>query len=122
MNLPLLVVAYLATMRYVPESKDPDATGHFDWLGSIVIVLAVGGLAFGTIRGQQHGWGDPVAIASLVVGAVAAIAFPFMMVQRAESARVAAAVPFAQLHRDEPLDAGDLRGAVRLAHLPGACS
>ncbi len=81
-NLPLLAVAYLATSRYVPESRDPDASGHFDWLGSFVIVLAVGGLAFGTIRGQQQGWGEPIAIGSLVVGAVAAIAFPFMMLHR----------------------------------------
>ena len=65
-NLPVLVVAYLATIRYVPESRDPDATGHFDWLGSIVIVLAVGGLAFGTIRGQQRGWTEPVVVTSLV--------------------------------------------------------
>jgi EmrB/QacA subfamily drug resistance transporter len=81
-NLPLLAIAYVATVRFVPESRDPDASGHFDWLGSIVIVLAVGGLAFGTIRGQQQGWGEPVAVASLVVGALAAIAFPFLMVKR----------------------------------------
>ena len=81
-NLPLLAIAYAATVRYVPESRDPDASGHFDWLGSVVIVLAVGGLAFGTIRGQQQGWGEPVAVGSLVVGAVAAVAFPFMMLRR----------------------------------------
>lgn len=81
-NLPLLAVAYLATIRYVPESRDPDASGHFDWLGSVVIVLAVGGLAFGTIRGQQQGWGEPLAIGSLVVGALAATAFPVMMLRR----------------------------------------
>lgn len=81
-NLPLLAVAYIATTRYVPESRDPDASGHFDWLGSFVIVLAVGGLAFGTIRGQQQGWGEPLAIGSLAVGALAAIAFPFMMLHR----------------------------------------
>jgi EmrB/QacA subfamily drug resistance transporter len=83
-NLPLLAVAYLATVRYVPESRDPDASGRFDWLGSAVIVLAVGGLAFGTIRGQQQGWGEPVAIGSLVVGGVAAIAFPFLMLRRSD--------------------------------------
>jgi EmrB/QacA subfamily drug resistance transporter len=81
-NLPLLAIAYVATVRYVPESRDPDASGHFDWLGSLVIVLAVGGLAFGTIRGQQRGWGDPVALTSLTVGAIAAVAFPFMMLRR----------------------------------------
>ncbi|HEY6566333.1 MAG TPA: MFS transporter [Actinomycetota bacterium] len=81
-NLPVLVIAYLATMRYVPESRDPDASGRFDWLGSIVIVLAVGGLAFGTIRGQQRGWTEPVVVVSLVVGTIAAVAFPFMMLRR----------------------------------------
>ena len=81
-NLPLLAIAYVATIRYVPESRDPNASGHFDWLGSVVIVLAVGGLAFGTIRGQQQGWGEPIAVGSLVVGAIAAIAFPFMMLRR----------------------------------------
>ena len=81
-NLPLLALAYFATVRFVPESSDPDASSHFDWLGSVVIVLAVGGLAFGTIRGQQRGWGEPIVIASLGVGAIAAIAFPFMMVRR----------------------------------------
>jgi EmrB/QacA subfamily drug resistance transporter len=82
-NLPFLAVALYATIRYVPESRDEDATGRFDWLGSAVVVLAVGGLAFGTIRGQQQGWGEPVAIASLVIGAIAAVAFPIMMVTRA---------------------------------------
>src|SRR4029079_4682045 len=100
-NLPLLVIAYLATVRYVPESKDPDATGHFDWLGSIVIRLAGGGVAggaiprqkralggpggvsaFGPSRGRQRGWGDRVALTSLFIGAVAAIAFPIMMLKR----------------------------------------
>ncbi len=81
-NLPFLAVALFATLRYVPESRDDDATGRFDWLGSIVIALAVGGLAFGTIRGQQQGWGEPVAIVSLAVGAVCAVAFPILMVTR----------------------------------------
>ena len=83
-NLPFLAIAYYATVRYVPESRDEEATGRFDWLGSIVIAVAVGGLAFGTIRGQQQGWGEPAAIVSLVLGAAAAIAFPFMMLHRSD--------------------------------------
>jgi EmrB/QacA subfamily drug resistance transporter len=81
-NLPFLLVAYLATVRYVPESRDEEATGRFDWLGSLVVAIAVGGLAFGTIRGQQQGWGEPVALVSLAVGAAAAVAFPFLMTRR----------------------------------------
>jgi EmrB/QacA subfamily drug resistance transporter len=81
-NLPFLLVAYVATVRYVPESRDENASGHFDWAGSLVVALAVGGLAFGTIRGQQSGWGSPEVVVSLAVGALAAIALPFMMTHR----------------------------------------
>jgi EmrB/QacA subfamily drug resistance transporter len=81
-NLPFLVLAYYATVRYVPESRDEESTGHFDWLGSAVIALAVGGLAFGTIRGQQTEWQGLAPFLSLAVGAIAAVAFPIMMVRR----------------------------------------
>jgi EmrB/QacA subfamily drug resistance transporter len=81
-NLPFLLVAYIATVRYVPESRDENASGHFDWAGSLVVALTVGGLAFGTIRGQQSGWGSPEVVVSLGVGALAAVALPFMMTHR----------------------------------------
>ena len=74
------VVAYLATIATCRKRRDADATGHFDWLGSVVIALAVGGLAFGAIRGQQR-LDDPSRV-SLGVGAIAAIAFPFLMLHR----------------------------------------
>jgi EmrB/QacA subfamily drug resistance transporter len=78
-NVPLLLLAYYATVRHVPESRDENASGHFDWLGSAVIAVAVAGLAFGTIRGQQQNWKEPVAFVSLGIGAAAAIAFPILM-------------------------------------------
>ena len=31
-------------MRYVKESRDEQASGHFDWLGALLVALAVGGL------------------------------------------------------------------------------
>jgi EmrB/QacA subfamily drug resistance transporter len=80
-NVPFLLLALYA-MRHVPETRDEEATGRFDWLGSLIIVLAVGGLAFGTIRGQQTGWQSAVAFASLGVGALATILFPILMVKR----------------------------------------
>jgi MFS family permease len=67
-NLPFLLVAYVATVRGVVESRDEEATGKFDWLGSFVIAVAVGGLSFGTIRGQQQGWGEAVSTVSLIAG------------------------------------------------------
>jgi EmrB/QacA subfamily drug resistance transporter len=81
-NVPFLLIAVYATRRGVPESRDEEASGKFDWLGSLVIALAVGGLAFGTIRGQQTNWQGTEAYVALVVGAAATIAFPILMVKR----------------------------------------
>jgi EmrB/QacA subfamily drug resistance transporter len=78
-NVPLIMVALYATSRYVQESRDEEATGHFDWLGASVVGIAVGGLTFGTIRGQSQEWQDPVAFIALGVGAVAAVVFPILM-------------------------------------------
>jgi EmrB/QacA subfamily drug resistance transporter len=80
-NVPFLLVALWA-VRFVPETRDEEASGKFDWLGSAVIALAVGGLAYGTIRGQQSLWTDTGAFVALAIGAVCTIAFPIMMVKR----------------------------------------
>ena len=81
-NVPLVAVALYAAVRHMPESRDEQASGRFDWLGSLVAILAVGGLAFGTIRGQDRQWQDPLAFASLGVGLVALVAFPILMARR----------------------------------------
>jgi EmrB/QacA subfamily drug resistance transporter len=81
-NIPFLIIAYLATVRFVPESRDEEATGKFDWLGSAVIAVAVGGLAFGTIRGQQTDWQGLAPLVSLAVGAAATVLFPILMLRR----------------------------------------
>ncbi len=82
-NVPLLIVALWATRTHVTESKDLTATGRFDWLGAVVVALAVGGLSFGAIYGQQREWKDPLGFVMLGVGAVATIALPILMTRRA---------------------------------------
>ena len=81
-NLPLVAIAVWATRTHVQESRDPDADGRFDWFGAIVGAVAIGGLAFGAIRGQEHEWRDSLAWISLGVGAVALVAFPILMATR----------------------------------------
>ena len=78
-NVPLVLIALYATAGHVQESRDEQATGHFDWLGAAVIAVAVGGLAFGAIRGQQREWKDAAAFIALGLGGVATVAFPFLM-------------------------------------------
>ena len=52
-NVPLILVAIWATYAHVPESRDENASNKFDWLGSGIVALAVGGLAFGAIYGSN---------------------------------------------------------------------
>jgi MFS family permease len=78
-NVPLIAIALWATYVHVPESRNEAATAHFDWLGSVIVALAVGGLAFGTIYGQQRNWQDPIGYIALAVGVLSTIALPFYM-------------------------------------------
>lgn len=80
-NVPLILVALYA-LRHVAESRDTSGDGRFDWLGSLVATLAVGGLAFGVIRGEQKAWADPVAWIALAIGTISLIAFPILMAKR----------------------------------------
>lgn len=79
-NVPLVLVALYATVRFVPESRDEGTARPLDWVGSLIVVIAVAGLAFGPIRGQQTNWAEPlVPVVSIALGAAAAIAFPLLM-------------------------------------------
>ena len=83
LNAPLLLAGAVLTWRYMAESRDDQATGNFDWLGAIVAAVAVGGSAFGAVRGYETNWTEPVALVALGVGIVAMVAFPLLMARRA---------------------------------------
>jgi EmrB/QacA subfamily drug resistance transporter len=81
-NVPLVVIAVWASLTHVKESHGSDTDRHFDWLGAVVGAAAIGGLAFGAIRGQERQWNDSLAWVSLAIGAVSIIAFPILMAIR----------------------------------------
>jgi EmrB/QacA subfamily drug resistance transporter len=81
-NIPIIAFALYATWRHVPESRSDAPPAGFDWLSAIVVGIAVGGLAFGTVYGQQREWRDPVAYVVLAVGALALVGLPFLMARR----------------------------------------
>ncbi|MBA2702067.1 MAG: MFS transporter [Chloroflexi bacterium] len=81
-NVPLAIVGVWATVRHVAESRDERSSGRFDWLGALVAALAIGGLAFGLIRGQEREWHDPMAWTALAIGITGLIAFPLLMARR----------------------------------------
>src|SRR6266536_3452710 len=80
-NVPLVALAAWATWNHVQESRDEDATPTFDWIGAGIVAVAVGGLAFGTIYGQQRAWRDPIGFVAIAAGVVASAALPIWMIR-----------------------------------------
>jgi len=81
-NLPLCAIALWETLRHVAESRDEEMSGRFDWLGAVTVAVAVGGVAFGTIRGQQQDWQDPIAFVFIGFGLLATILIAPLMIMR----------------------------------------
>jgi EmrB/QacA subfamily drug resistance transporter len=78
LNLPLAVVVLAITIRRVPESRDPEATGGIggiDWWGALLATVGLGGLVYGFTEAPARGWGSPVTLASLALGVVALAGF-----------------------------------------------
>jgi len=82
LNAPLIAVGVVLTLRYVPALHPAAIRVRFDWAGALVAAVAVGGLAFGAIRGQQVSWSEPAPVVALGVGLVALISFPILMLRR----------------------------------------
>ena len=81
-NVPIVILAVVGLRRGMPETVLAGASGRFDWLGAIDVILAIGGLSFGLIRGQQKAWTDPVAWAAIAIGVGAVVLFPVLMSRR----------------------------------------
>jgi EmrB/QacA subfamily drug resistance transporter len=72
--LPTIWIAYY----HVPESRDPDAKPDLDWRGTLLVLLGLGGLAYGLIASPVSGWRDPIVLISLIGGALLLIAFVYV--------------------------------------------
>jgi len=76
-NVPLAVVALFA-LTHVPETRDETATGRFDVAGTLLVVLGLFGVTFGTISLGNRSGADgvnPLDVLSLVGGVVALALF-----------------------------------------------
>jgi len=70
----LAAVAAAATIAVVPATSDPDSP-PLDIPGSVLSVLAIGGLVLGVTEGPVRGWLSPLTLTGLIGGAVALVAF-----------------------------------------------
>ena len=77
-NVPLAALAIWMTLHAVPESKDPDAHGSTDWLGSVLAIAGFGALAYG-LSAFSEGTDVATWIYPLIVaGAGAVVVFVFV--------------------------------------------
>ena len=68
-NVPLVVAALIAGVRWVPSSRDPE--GHpLDVPGALLSMVGVGALVYAIIEAPVHGWADPVTLAAFAGAAI----------------------------------------------------
>ena len=74
-NIPIGIIAILATIFIVPESVDPLATGRIDWGGLFLSAGGIFALVFAAIEGNVYGWTSPIIIGCLLLSIVLLTAF-----------------------------------------------
>ncbi|WP_328550896.1 MFS transporter [Streptomyces sp. NBC_00366] len=74
-NVPVVVVALVATGRWVPESRHP-RPGPPDRAGMGAVTCGLGALVWSIIQGPVRGWTDPAIGAGFTL---AALAFDFLL-------------------------------------------
>jgi EmrB/QacA subfamily drug resistance transporter len=76
-NVPIGIVAVLVTLRYVEESKPPQAR-KVDFPGFAVFTVGLVSLVYGLIRANEHGWTNTVSLIAFALAVVLLVSFPFV--------------------------------------------
>src|ERR687898_3385929 len=74
-NIPVGIVAIIATMAIVPESRDPLASGKLDWGGLIFSAAAIFTLVYALIEGPKFGWLSQETLGLLAFSAAVFVIF-----------------------------------------------
>jgi EmrB/QacA subfamily drug resistance transporter len=55
-NIPVGIAVFIASMRYVPESKDTLIHKSFDLAGAVTVTAGLLALVYGIVKAQEKGW------------------------------------------------------------------
>jgi EmrB/QacA subfamily drug resistance transporter len=72
-NVPVGIAVLLASLRYVPESKDEHRHKSFDLAGAVTVTAGLLALVYGIVKAQEKGW------VSLHTGGFFALAFVLLV-------------------------------------------
>jgi len=74
-NVPVGIVAILATIAIVPESVDPSASRRIDWGGVVLSGTGIFAIVYALIEANSMGWTDPLIVGLFILGVVLLVAF-----------------------------------------------
>ncbi len=75
-NVPVIVVAVVAGVFLVPDSRDPAAT-PLDPIGAALSTLGLAALTYALIEAPSHGWTSGIIVGSFAAAVVLLVAFVF---------------------------------------------
>jgi MFS transporter, DHA2 family, multidrug resistance protein len=74
-NVPIVVLALVAVVFLMPESRGLGARFRIDAIGVVISSAGLAALTYGVIRAGQDGWSDSLALGAMLAGAIALAAF-----------------------------------------------
>ncbi|MFV2103867.1 MFS transporter [Micromonospora sp. LOL_024] len=91
LNVPLAVLVVLATLRWVPESRDESVSRtrgarRFDVAGALLGALGLAGVTYALVDAPSRGLRSPAVLAAAVVALLAAVVFVLVERRRGEAA------------------------------------
>ena len=83
-NVPVGVFAFLAALRWVPESKDEHAHKGYDLGGAVTVTGGLMALVYAIVKAETAGWGSATTIGFFVVAFALLAAFVVIELRSAE--------------------------------------
>ncbi|VTR75258.1 DHA2 family efflux MFS transporter permease subunit [Cellulomonas hominis] len=74
-NIPLAALVVVVALRWVPESRDPDASGPLDVLGTVLAAVGLGALTWSLTAWSERGAVDALVAVVGAVGVLGLVAF-----------------------------------------------
>ncbi|AKG53080.1 hypothetical protein DGWBC_0395 [Dehalogenimonas sp. WBC-2] len=112
-NIPIGLAAVYATLKMVPESREPTASRRIDFPGIVTASVALGSLTYALVEGQAYGWSSPLILG--LFGLAAAAMMAFIIIER----KAAAPLIDLKLFRNVSFSAGNFLGMLLMFGLIG---
>ncbi len=67
-NIPFIIAGFILCSFSLKKDSSSSIKQHIDWWGALFIIIGIGSLVYGMIRGEQYGWHLPTPWLLVVIG------------------------------------------------------